>query len=503
MNSNDLDLSLLADRGVVRNDAITDVDLLVDIITTRAIGGEPSKQAINLCVVIDRSGSMSGEKLEQAKRSCVEIWESLTPQDTLTVLAFDTDVVNVANPQTPRAEVRNRIEALQPGGMTDLSKGWYLALLELQSYGNDRQVNRVILLSDGKANVGEQKSATLGAESMRARDELGISTSAIGIGDDFQEDILSALTRDSGGRFWYIGNNRITDIIHEEFSGALSVAVERPGIEIQLPLGVQVISELNDAPKSMGRYRLRPIKANDRFCLAVRVRTDPQQVVSGSLPIRAVLFDALEEIAISEATLSLGTIQEYADAPQDTRVSAFVTKYLAALADDEMMDKLDAGEISTVVDMLETHSDLLRDLEKKLAGQSALSWEDMTEQERMRAQRQLEEDQLELDRAFRALRKNSALRSVAILVELLQGLGAQQAVSQLVNLSRKQHMHRRDREMGQKGGGMDGVIDYESDRHMLRQARRVGIDVLDRYPAAGEEIRAIIRDIDEQLANLS
>jgi Ca-activated chloride channel homolog len=86
--------------------------------------------------------------------------------------------------------IRERILALEPGGGTDLPKGWYRGLLELQTYATDKHINRLVLLSDGLANAGEQKSSVLGAESNRARGALGITTSTIDIGTDFQEDIL-------------------------------------------------------------------------------------------------------------------------------------------------------------------------------------------------------------------------------------------------------------------------------------------------------------------------
>jgi len=275
----------------VRNDQTSDVDVAIDLTTSKAIGTQSASYALNLCIVIDRSGSMAGEKLEQAKTSCVDIYESLNPDDKLTVLAFDSDVISVVNPQTPRSSIRERILALRSGGQTDLSKGWYLGLLELQSYGSERHINRLVLLSDGQANEGEQKASVLGAESGRARDALGITTSTIGIGKDFQEDILAAIAQASGGRFWFIGEARIEDIIKEEFSGALSVFLERPKIEFTVPSGVTIERELNDLPKIAGCYRIRPIKANDQFCFAIRLRIDPMKVDGKNLSIRASLLD--------------------------------------------------------------------------------------------------------------------------------------------------------------------------------------------------------------------
>lgn len=232
MHAEELDFKVLVERPVVRGDVASEVDIAVDIIASRGIDSNTPDHALNLCVVVDRSGSMNSDgKLEQAKKACIDIYRSLNPGDHFTMLAFDDEVISIVNPQTPADDVLNRIRSLRPGGQTDLSKGWYLGLLELQTYATDRHINRLILLSDGMANKGEVKASVLGAESGRARDELSITTSTVGVGSDFQEDILMALARQSGGRFWYFGDSRIEEIIREEFSGALSVRFERPNVQ--------------------------------------------------------------------------------------------------------------------------------------------------------------------------------------------------------------------------------------------------------------------------------
>ncbi len=112
MSPDQLNLDVIAERPVVRNDQTSDIDVAVDVTVSKAVGTQSASYAINLCIVIDRSGSMQGEKLEQAKNSCLEIYGSLNANDRLTVLAFDTEVVNVVNPQTPENLIKDRILAL-------------------------------------------------------------------------------------------------------------------------------------------------------------------------------------------------------------------------------------------------------------------------------------------------------------------------------------------------------------------------------------------------------
>jgi Ca-activated chloride channel family protein len=448
---------------------------------------------------------MRGDKLEQAKRACIDIFRSLTPDDHFTVLAFDNEVLSVINPQTPAAEVEDRIRALVTGGSTDLSKGWYLGLLELQTYGTPKHINRMILLSDGMANAGERKSAVLGQESARARDELGITTSTIGIGKDFQEDILAALASESGGRWWYIGNQVIADIIREEFSGALSVIMERPGVQLDLPQGLVVQQEFNDLAKTGGMYRLRPIKANDTFAFALRLRSDPT-ALPPEFGIIATLFDGVQQASSARAELRLGTVQEYADSVEDPAVAMVVSKYLAAKADEQIVGELDAKNVTTVISMLESQSQLLRDLEAKLAGARAMTWDEMTTLEQ---QREREMREQEILRAAHALRQNDALMAVAQLLQILQGLGAMDDASRLASaarmlgLVRKEHRQREARKRYWQEREADYSLDDDSLRHVLAAAREVCLESRQSYPAAAAELDGILGDIDERLARLS
>jgi Ca-activated chloride channel family protein len=495
-----LSLEVIAERPVVRKDQTSDIDMAIDVVTSKTIGSQSATYAINLCIVIDRSGSMEGDKLEQAKNSCLEIYDSLNANDRFTVLAFDSDVVAVVNPQTPRNLVRDRIQALTSGGQTDLSKGWYLGLLELQTYSTDQHINRLVLLSDGQANEGEQKPSVLGAESSRARDEVGITTSTIGIGTGFQEDILAALAHESGGRFWFIGEARIEDIIKEEFSGALSVFLERPRIELHLPSSVSIIRELNDLPKTSNRYRIRPIKANDRFCFALRLRVDPSKVEGDNLSIGATIFDGAGVVKQVESVLRLGSLEEYAQSPEDSRVAMIVRKYLAAISDEKIADNMDTGNVTTMLKMLQSQSDLMKDLEAKLAGFSTISWETMADQETAEAELQRQHREHELARLRMEIQENEGLMAVGQLIDLMQGLGRAELVLELMTRARKMHKHReiRNRDWGDRGG-MD---DWAAER-LLAEASQIAANLISDYPSLKEELTTIRERIDERLAHFS
>ncbi len=494
----DLDLRVIPERPIARDDIQSELDLVVDVMTSRGIGDQSATHALNLCIVIDRSGSMAGnDKLEQAKRSCVGIWESLNPTDHLTVLAFDDEVVSVVSPQTSPDQVKDRIMALRPGGMTNLSNGWYLGLLELQTYASENHINRLVLLSDGRANQGEQKATVLGMESGRALDELGITTSAIGIGTDFQEDLLAELARQSGGRFWYIGDSAIEEIIREEFSGALSVFLERPSVQLTLPPGATLQQELNELPKTAARYRLRPIKANDRFCFAVRLRIDPTKTENARLPITATLLDGGAEAREASTEVKLGTLDEFARSPEEPMVALVVSKFVAASTDEKIIERIDAGEMTTMVEMLQSQSQLLKDLERRLGGRRATSWEEMTDREAQERQRR---EEMERERMQREILDNEALMAIGQLIALLRGLGEDSLAGELLDRSRKKHRQRGARNLEWGPRGADGEW---ASADIMNRGSEIARMVLQKYPDLSDEVGAIQRSIDEHLARFS
>jgi hypothetical protein len=341
------------------------MDLVVEISSRPGEEQTRPQGPMNLCLVIDRSGSMGGAKLETAKKSCIDIFRRLGPGDLLTVVTFDDDVAVIVNPQTSKGDVEAKINAIRPGSMTNLSLGWYQGLLELQTHMNESTYNRLFLLSDGHANAGETKRSVFSDTATRARD-VGITASTIGIGSDFQEDLLEAIASSSGGRFWNISESDIEDIIEEEFEGARTVILDRPRVGLSLPSGVRVSKELNRLRKVSQRYRIRPLQGEDIFNFAVRLEIDPDHSAGDQLTIGGTLFDGERTIAAAELSLALGTRQEVAASAVHPFVRSVVQQYETAESGETILEELDAGNIAQMREMLTAEIAKLRGVEREL-----------------------------------------------------------------------------------------------------------------------------------------
>jgi len=200
---------------------------------------------VNLAFVIDRSGSMSGTKLELAKSAVVEAIGRLESRDRFSVVVYD-DAVQVVVPSTPAgsAAVRDaisRVRAIGPGGSTNLFGGWLTGCEQVAEHQAPDGVNRTLLLTDGLANVGisDPETLTHHAAELRAR---GVATTTFGVGNDFDETLLSAMADAGGGHFYFIADAaQIRDHIASEVGETLEVTARN--VELEALAGESVIVE--------------------------------------------------------------------------------------------------------------------------------------------------------------------------------------------------------------------------------------------------------------------
>lgn len=200
-----------------------------------------------LQVVLDRSGSMAGERLEVAKAALADVIDQLRPDDNFGLVAFDNEVrvVVPAGPLTDKQAAKAAIMTLTPGGSTNLSAGYARGLQEAARVAGPAGAT-VLLVSDGHANAGISDAGILGGRAGEAF-HTGVTTSALGIGEGYNEHLLAALSR--GGR----GNDGMAlepdgaaHFITEQVDGLLTQAAQSVTLMLRTGPAVRRIEFAND-----------------------------------------------------------------------------------------------------------------------------------------------------------------------------------------------------------------------------------------------------------------
>ncbi len=205
--------------------------------------GDAQRTPANVAIVLDKSGSMQGDKIKKAREAALMVLDQLNSKDIVSVVAYDNNV-SVLVPATKASDktaITAGINRLSAGGSTALFAGVSKGASEVRKFLAKNKVNRVILLSDGLANVGPDSPgelASLGASLIKE----GMSVTTIGLGLGYNEDLMTQLAQRSDGNSYFAETTKdLTRLFKAEFGDVLSVVAQELVVKIHCAKGVRPV----------------------------------------------------------------------------------------------------------------------------------------------------------------------------------------------------------------------------------------------------------------------
>jgi Ca-activated chloride channel homolog len=244
------------------------------------------RMPVNVSFVIDRSGSMKGDKMDRVRRATSMAIELLSEQDIVSVVIFDHRnevLIPAVTVRDPR-ELQDRVSRIRDAGGTKIAPALEKGLREIEK---DRSgaIRRLVLLTDGQT---ENENECL----LRAEDagRIGVPITALGVGKDWNEDLMIEMANRSGGTADYIARpDEITEYFQNTVQRAQSTAINNATLNLRLVQGVtpravwQVLPLINNLGYQPISDRdvsvpLGEIETNQSRTLLIELMVDPRPV---------------------------------------------------------------------------------------------------------------------------------------------------------------------------------------------------------------------------------
>lgn len=289
---------------------------------------------LNVALVVDRSTSMSGGKLEKAKEASRFLISMLSENDRLAVVSYGSDVTTETKSlrvtEANKELLVNAVTRIRLSGSTNLSGGFLRGVEEVVPHMRDETINRVMLLSDGQANIGAtrvEELSALAAQQLRR----GVSVSTMGIGLDYDEKIMTAIAQNGAGNYHFIeDSSSLAGVFEKESKGLNSTVARKTVVTLTVSPGVELL-EIRGFPHTMkgneAKIQLAELFAHQRKDIMVRLGVTSGE--AGRVPVLAARVD-------------------YEDVAQQKRVHAVTRVSAVSTTNSEKLASVDATVMKDV-----------------------------------------------------------------------------------------------------------------------------------------------------------
>lgn len=198
-----------------------------------------------LTFVLDTSGSMGGEPIVLQREAVLAIAAQLKPGDIVSMVTWNTAQAVVLDSHVASgpsdAKVVSLAKSLSAGGGTDLNGGLTKGYSLAQKSFDPSKLNRVVLISDGIANVGVTQEKIIG-DGAATNDGDGIYLVGVGVGAGVNDTLMNTVTDAGRGAYVYLDTtSEAKNMFGKRFDETMDIAARSVGVELRLPwyMGIQ------------------------------------------------------------------------------------------------------------------------------------------------------------------------------------------------------------------------------------------------------------------------
>jgi Ca-activated chloride channel family protein len=335
---------------------------------------------VNVALVIDQSGSMGGDKIEHARQAAIQAVDLLRDSDIVSIITYD-DRVQVLVPATKasdRTMIREKIRQIRAQGSTALHAGVMQGAAELRKFMDKNRVNRMILLSDGQANVGPASPAEL-EDLGRSLINEGISVTTLGLGLGYNEDLMTRLASASSGNHAFIENPEyLTTVFQNEFQDVQSVVVQQVSIVAKFAEGIRPVKVLGYPAEISGQtvsIKLGQLYAKQERYFVVECEIplgeaeSSRKVVDVSADYKNMITETNDHLT-SSVEVRFTRSKEIAAAAINKEVMSSCVLQIANERNRLATELRDAGKVSEASAILKANSEYLESNGKKLENEA-------------------------------------------------------------------------------------------------------------------------------------
>ena len=308
----------------------------------------------------------SKRKIDLVKEASINALSKMQDGDIISIVAFDDSqtLIQEATVLTKenRADIVSAINLLNPRGSTNIHSAWLRSVEEIAKNVNKERLNRVILLTDGQINSGKSNIDDICTDILNVADK-NVSTSTFGVGEGFNEVLLSSMSDSGSGNFYFIDDDKNFDILfNEEFTGMSNICATN--IKLSLNLKDNLLKDvLTDVIARYDHYEIQDLTSTNKIPLLFNLNSSSLSLGEHNLGTVTVSFKDVEGNSQTiEKEIIIEVVSESTWDLLEDNQEVKVQELLVVVAKNKQKAKhhFDTGNINAAQDVLKASSTILR-----------------------------------------------------------------------------------------------------------------------------------------------